>query len=142
MKKLIFILALLPLVACKQEGCIDPSAFNYSSEAEKDDGTCTYNGRSICWFTSVTATNCVNASIPEIDFYINGEKQGSVSMTQYSSVQPTCGGNEGITAVTDLGSGESVSKTYSIKEGGTNNVLQSGTVLVSKDICHSIEFTY
>ena len=142
MKKLIFILALLPFVACKQEGCIDPSAINYSSEAEKDDGTCTYNGRAVCWFTSVTATNCVNASIPAIDFYIDGVQQGSVSVTQFSTVQAECGGSEGITAVLDLGTGESVSKAYKIMEGGTSNVLQSGTVLVSKDVCHWIEFNY
>jgi len=138
---LIAIVALTTL-ACKEEGCTDPYAFNYNSEAEKDDESCTYNGRAVCWFTSVTATNCVNASIPEIDFYVDNVKVGAVSMTQFSPGEPTCGGTDGITAVVDIGSGASVSKLYSIKEGGTSNVLQSGTVLISKDVCHWIEFTY
>jgi hypothetical protein len=32
----------LTLVSCKKEGCTDPTALNYSSEAKKDDGTCTH----------------------------------------------------------------------------------------------------
>ncbi|MBI2259359.1 MAG: hypothetical protein HYU67_10745 [Flavobacteriia bacterium] len=30
-------------VACKKKGCMDPAANNYSSEAKKDDGSCTYD---------------------------------------------------------------------------------------------------
>jgi hypothetical protein len=29
-------------VACKKEGCIDPTATNYNENAKKDDGSCTY----------------------------------------------------------------------------------------------------
>ena len=30
------------LTSCKKEGCTDPNANNYSVDADKDDGTCTY----------------------------------------------------------------------------------------------------
>ena len=30
------------LFSCKKKGCTDPSAINYSVEAEKDDGNCQY----------------------------------------------------------------------------------------------------
>ena len=45
MKKTIFLslLILAGLTACKKKGCTDPNATNYNSEAEKDDGTCTYD---------------------------------------------------------------------------------------------------
>ena len=36
------IIASTTLTSCKQEGCTDPNANNYSVDAEKDDGTCTY----------------------------------------------------------------------------------------------------
>ena len=45
MKKLLLILLCLPMVfiSCsKQEGCTDPIATNYSSEAEDDDGSCIF----------------------------------------------------------------------------------------------------
>lgn len=32
----------LGVVSCKKEGCTDPTATNYSDEAKKDDGSCTY----------------------------------------------------------------------------------------------------
>lgn len=35
-------LTLIVFIGCKKEGCIDPLASNYNSEAKKDDGTCTY----------------------------------------------------------------------------------------------------
>ena len=44
MKNLIFlsILVLTVLGGCKKEGCIDSNSTNYSSDAEKDDGSCAY----------------------------------------------------------------------------------------------------
>ena len=139
---MILLLASSTLMACKQEGCIDPSAINYSADAEKDDASCTYNGYVTFWFTSVTATNMVNASIPNVDFYLDGVQVGSVSATQFSVDAPTCGGSEGFTATVFLGTSKSLTKNYQIKKGGTSTVLQSGTVLATNPLCHWVELTY
>lgn len=32
------------IVSCKKKGCTDPTATNFSSEAEKDDGSCVFDG--------------------------------------------------------------------------------------------------
>lgn len=44
MKKLILSVLVigLGLISCQKEGCMDPEAINYSDEANKDDGSCTY----------------------------------------------------------------------------------------------------
>jgi hypothetical protein len=44
MKSKIIIIAviLFSTISCKKKGCTDPIATNYSSEAGKDDGSCTY----------------------------------------------------------------------------------------------------
>ncbi len=45
MKKLILftLIAFAGLTACKKKGCTDPNANNYNADAQKDDGTCTYD---------------------------------------------------------------------------------------------------
>jgi hypothetical protein len=45
MKNLFIVIAIgsIAFVSCKKKGCTDPLASNYSSEAEKDDGNCTYD---------------------------------------------------------------------------------------------------
>ena len=41
--KLIILVGIISLnYSCKKKGCTDPTAENYSAEAEKDDGSCTY----------------------------------------------------------------------------------------------------
>ncbi len=35
-------LVILSLTSCKKKGCTDPEAYNYSDEAKKDDGSCSY----------------------------------------------------------------------------------------------------
>lgn len=40
---LILMAITLVMSACKKKGCTDPTANNYSTEAEKDDGTCAYD---------------------------------------------------------------------------------------------------
>lgn len=47
MKKTIILIAasaMLFSVSCKKKGCMDEVAINYSAEAEKDDGSCEYDG--------------------------------------------------------------------------------------------------
>ena len=115
---------------------------NYSSEAEKDDESCRYNGKVLFWFNSVTATDLVNASIPSVDFYIDDVMLGSVSMTQFSVSVPVCGGSDGFTGSVDTGTSTSISKSYAIKEAGTSTIIQSGVVLVESPTCNTIELTY
>ena len=45
MKNLFIVIAIgsIAFVSCKKKGCTDPLASNYSTEAEKDDGTCTFD---------------------------------------------------------------------------------------------------
>ncbi|NRA13307.1 MAG: DUF4856 domain-containing protein [Crocinitomicaceae bacterium] len=44
MKNLVIVIAIgsIAFVSCKKKGCTDPLATNYNSEAQKDDGNCTY----------------------------------------------------------------------------------------------------
>ena len=35
--------------SCSKEGCTDPMAFNYNTEADTDDGSCDYEDVPIQW---------------------------------------------------------------------------------------------
>ncbi|MFK8044749.1 MAG: MbnP family protein [Crocinitomicaceae bacterium] len=41
----------LMATSCRKKGCTDSTAFNYSDEAKKDDGTCKYNNQVTLQFT-------------------------------------------------------------------------------------------
>ena len=58
--------ALISITSCKKKGCTDPTAYNYSSEAKKDDGSCSYDAPytipSTYDFTDASGNNTVNYS--------------------------------------------------------------------------------
>lgn len=62
----IALLAIVSVTSCKKKGCTDPAAYNYSSEAKKDDGSCSYDSPytipSTYDFTDVNGNNTVNYS--------------------------------------------------------------------------------
>ena len=128
--------------SCKQEGCTDPLAINYDADAEKDNNTCVFEGRVVIWFTSVTATNLVNASISNVDIEINGIMEGSMGMTQFSIYEPPCGSNEGYMATVDMELIGTQTFPYVIYKGGTSEIIQSGNVAVKSNQCQWIELTY
>lgn len=140
----VFFIILLTLLAfsCKKKGCVETAAINYNSEAEKDDGSCEFSGTAILWFNSVTATNMVNSSIPNIDLYINGVSIGSCSATQYSLNAPPCVTTEGLTGVASLGNEKAKVYTYQVKKSGTSTVLQTGNIELFASNCSWINFTY
>ena len=42
--RVFFIISVILTGSCSKEGCTDPIAFNYNSEASKEDGSCDYEG--------------------------------------------------------------------------------------------------
>ena len=84
----------------------------------------------------------MNAGIPNVDIYVDGVQEGSVSMTKASAGAPACAGNDGFTATVDLGLSKSSQKSYSIYRGGTMNIIQSGYVQVEAASCSWVQLNY
>lgn len=77
-KKTLLLATILTLgvvvTSCKKKGCTDENAINYSSEAKKDDGSCTYNTVN----NNATEYNTVGNVVTIID---HGEGTGTKTLT-------------------------------------------------------------
>ena len=66
MKKLLLILLCLPMIfsSCKkEEGCTDPTAKNYNTNAEDNDGSCIYYTKAIVTVRNSNNDVVLNASV-------------------------------------------------------------------------------
>jgi len=62
----IAVFAIVSVTSCKKKGCTDPEAYNYSDEAKKDDGSCSYEAPytipTTYSFTDASGNSTVNFS--------------------------------------------------------------------------------
>lgn len=94
-KKVFFFLTLsLFLNSCVVEvetgGCIEPSAYNYSSTADFDDGSCKYTS-DVVFYEDVAAAVYFNAlGVEWLDLYVDGDYIGTLDATLGLTYIPNC----------------------------------------------------
>src|SRR5690349_13179364 len=120
-KALLFLMMISFLASCKKEqptvfGCTDPSATNYSSAANTDNGTCEYTGKAMFWYNS----NGTSATV-----YVGGYT-GSITQ-YYAGYDPNCGASGCANFTLPIG-------TYSFYAESTFSTW-SGTITVTKNGC-------
>ena len=85
--------------SCKKKGCTDPDAINYSREAEKDDGSCSFEGAMVFYYIEATAAKLVSDGAITMTYYVDGRTIGSSDANIYWTGPPYCGdsGTIGVT---------------------------------------------
>ncbi|MBN8697402.1 MAG: hypothetical protein J0L87_12800 [Bacteroidetes bacterium] len=112
-------------IGCKKEtGCTDVSATNYSSSAEKDDGTCTYKGKATFW-------NLTTSGLGNVDVYVEGVPEGTITVN-YSGT-PSCGASGCVTYTAPAGT-----YAYTAYEQGTS-LSWAGTVTIASNGCTTVK---
>lgn len=130
--------------SCSKEcGCMDEDATNYSSTAEEDDGSCTYEGKAVFYYGQSTAEALVGDGATSLTFYVNDEIVGSASSDVYwvGSESPDCDTEGAITTTMDLGSEKFETYTYRVVDN-TDFERWSGDITFEANTCIAQELIF
>jgi hypothetical protein len=128
------------LSGCKQEGCTNPDAVNYSSEADTDDGSCTYEGEVVFWHGAAASQMVIDYYGKSLEFYVDDQLVGSTAAAVYWNGAPNCGQNGSITVTKDLGTVPTRASTYQVYDED-GYMWWSGIVNFNANTCTSFELT-
>ncbi len=121
----------------KVKGCMNSSATNYKSDAEEDDGSCSYTGNIVFWYDQSTANVLSSAGVTGVYYYLDGSLAGS-SANVWFATAPSCGGNGTVTVSKTWRANPASGSNYSIKDqAGT--VLGSGSVTFDANTCTKVQ---
>jgi hypothetical protein len=134
--------AMIALVGCaKEEGCTDPDATNFSSEAEDDDGSCSFTGNIVFFYDQTASEGLVMDGAQNLTFYVDNAVVGSTATSVYWNGSPDCGDNASITVTKNLGNVKTQSFSYRV-EDQTGFEYWSGTINFNANTCTSLELPW
>jgi hypothetical protein len=147
-KKLLFValvaLSMIMVSCAKQEGCTDPKASNYSADADKDDGSCTYSGELTMWWRQSFQDSCASYGISSANLYVDNVFKGNLALgALYFNSQPSCGANGTLTSAVNFGTAKS--KTVVLKYELLSGTTNLGTVEENYTVgtgCNAYELTW
>lgn len=132
-------IALLSLLGtgCKKDkikGCTNASATNYDSDAQEDDGSCSYSGRYVFWAENLVGAE--NASV-----YVDGTFMGNISNNFTSA--PACGTTGALTMEKSWSGGTTKVYSYTLDayDGSTYLGSETANITVTANACTSLNIT-
>ena len=128
----------LGVVSCKKEGCLDADATNFSAEAKKDDGSCTFEGSNVFWYNEAIADFLIADDAVSLTYYVDDILIGSSAAGVFWTSAPDCGQDASITITKNLGNVKTQSYTYKVIDQ-TGFVYWNGTLNFNANTCFKIE---
>ena len=136
------VMSLISFNSCKKEGCTDSIADNYNSDADKDDGSCSYSAKVNFWYNGTTSQNLQDDVITSLTFYIDNEVIGSYASSVFFTTSPECGQSSVVSKTLNLGSLKSKTANYFVKDDLGDEVW-AGTVTFDASVeCTNYELVY
>jgi hypothetical protein len=143
MKKVLSVLAVSILffaTGCKKEGCTNQDATNYSSEADDDDGSCSFEGEVVFWYGESVANGLVAIGSTTLTFMVDGVIVGSTASNVFWTAAPNCGQNGSITVSRGLGNATNLAGNYSVKDQD-NFEIWAGVLNFTANTCTVLELS-
>lgn len=126
------------LSSCRPEGCTDLDAANYDPEAKENDGSCTYTGSAVFWYSQSVAQWLLDDGAVSLTYRINGELIGSSAASVYFSGAPACDQTGVVNFDRDLGSSKSKAYQYEVADQ-SGWVYWEGVINLSADECLQVQ---
>lgn len=131
------IATLLMLNSCIKKGCTDSTAFNYNEEANKEDNSCQYQGKTSFWFNENISNWLVNNyNVTSLTVYMDNVEVGTMDPADWK-VGPDCDGDN-FTVINDLGNNQSYDYSYMLNDQ-TGTQRFNGTVTVTANTCSNVQ---
>jgi hypothetical protein len=138
---LIAIISILNFTSCKQEGCMDPDSKTFNADADKDDGSCKYEGSIVFYYKESTAAELLADGSAALTYYVDGSIIGSSAANVYFTAAPNCGANGSVSKTIDLGSDKSKSIAYKVIDD-LGYIIWEGSYTVKANTCNQLELLY
>ena len=83
----------LSCISCKKSitGCTDSTADNFLAEATSDDGSCSYHGNLVSWYTNTTRDSLLANNVASVSVHVDNEViQNFYTNVSVWSTEPNC----------------------------------------------------
>lgn len=135
---LIILTVLLSFTSCKKEGCTDIESVDYNEKADIDNGTCTYEANGIVFFNEDVSVFLITWGVNNLDFYVDGVYQTSISSNDFISVFPQCGHANSMSVTKNLGGQQTLHSRFEIRVQSDSALLWEGNLYFKANECYSL----
>lgn len=102
--------------SCNKKGCIDSNANNYSQEATKDDGKCTYEATATIWFDQQTSIAWDLAGVTTLSVYVGEVLVTTHNVNTYWPTAPVCQAAGTINVTKNLNAATTSTISWEVKD--------------------------
>jgi hypothetical protein len=117
---------------------MDPDSKTFNADADRDDGSCKFEGSIVFYYDELTSLLLVDNEISALTYYVDGSIIGSTAAGVYFTSVPSCGSSGSISKTIDLGSNKSKNISYKVVDD-LGDVIWEGNFTVKANTCHPLE---